>query len=77
MLVLADDRSVRQCPVVQPLVQRLAWCLPSGFPSAPLSLPSEHGGSPVAHPRVMLVQAPRAAGATLQPQRVGASRAFG
>ena len=38
-------------------VHRAAWCLPSGSPCAPLSLPSEHGGSHVAHPRVMLVQA--------------------
>ena len=38
-------------------VHRAAWRLPPGFPSAPLTLPSEHGGSPVTHPRVMLVQA--------------------
>ena len=38
-------------------VHRAAWRLPPGFPSAPLTLPSEHGGSPVTHPRVLLVQA--------------------
>ena len=38
-------------------VHRTAWRLPTGYPSAPLMLPSEHGWCPVAHPRVLLVQA--------------------
>ena len=38
-------------------MHRAAWRLPPGFPSAPLTLPSEHGCSTVTHPRVLLVQA--------------------
>ena len=38
-------------------VHRAAWRLPAGYPSAPLTLPGDHGGCPVTHPRVLLVQA--------------------
>jgi len=38
-------------------VNRAAWRLPPGYPSAPIVFPSEHGGCPVAHPLVPLVQA--------------------
>jgi hypothetical protein len=38
-------------------VQRAAWWLPPGYPSAPLSFPSARGGCPEAHPVVPMVQA--------------------
>ena len=38
-------------------VNRAAWRLPPGYPSAPLVFPGEHGGCPVAHPIVSMVQA--------------------
>ena len=38
-------------------VHRASWRLPPGYPSSPLQLPSDHGGTPVAHPRVILIQA--------------------
>ena len=38
-------------------VQRAAWRLPPGYPSAPLSFPSARGGCPEAHPVVTMVQA--------------------
>ena len=38
-------------------VQRAAWKLSPGFPSAPLSFPEDHGGCPVTHPIVPMIQA--------------------
>ena len=38
-------------------VQRAAWRLPPGYPSAPLLFPSARGGCPEAHPVVPMVQA--------------------
>ena len=38
-------------------VQRAAWRLPPGYPSAPFLLPSARGGCPEAHPVVPMVQA--------------------
>jgi ribonuclease HI len=38
-------------------VQRAAWRLPPGYPSAPLLFPSARGGCPEAHPVVLMVQA--------------------
>jgi len=38
-------------------VERAAWRLPPGYASAPLLLPSRCGGCPVAHPKVIMVQA--------------------
>ena len=38
-------------------VQRAAWRLPPGYPSAPLVLPAKHGGCAEMHPVVLLVQA--------------------
>lgn len=38
-------------------LSKAAWRLPRSFPAAPLTFPSSHGGTPVPHPRVYLVQA--------------------
>ena len=38
-------------------VERAAWRLPPGYASAPLLLPSRCDGCPVAHPKVIMVQA--------------------
>ena len=38
-------------------VQRAAWKLSPGFPSAPLMFPEEHGGCPATHPVVPMIQA--------------------
>ncbi len=38
-------------------VQRAAWMLPPGYPSAPFVFPSARGGCPEAHPVVPMVQA--------------------
>jgi len=38
-------------------VQRAAWRLPPGFPSAPLMFPREYGGCPGTHPVVPMIQA--------------------
>ena len=38
-------------------VHRAAWRLPPGYPAAPLTVPSTHGGSPVMHPCVPMIQA--------------------
>ena len=50
----AELDQVHQCWLQ---VHRASWRLPPGFPSSPLQLPSDHGGNPVAHPRVILIQA--------------------
>ena len=56
-LVLWTDAELQQLYRVWLQVERSAWRLPPGFPSAPLTLPSDHGGCPLAHPRVLLIQA--------------------
>ena len=56
-LVLWTDAELNELHRVWLQVHRAAWRLPPGYPSAPLTLPSAHGGSPVSHPRVLLVQA--------------------
>ena len=56
-LVPWTDAQLNELHRVWLQVHRTAWRLPTGYPSAPLMLPSEHGGCPVAHPRVLLVQA--------------------
>ena len=38
-------------------VHRAAWRLSPGFASAPFMLPEQKGGCPVAHPRVLMIQA--------------------
>ena len=38
-------------------VHRAAWRLSPGFASAPFLLPEQKGGCPVAHPRVLMIQA--------------------
>ena len=38
-------------------VHRAAWRLPPGYASAPFVLPEDKGGCPVAHPRVLMIQA--------------------
>ena len=38
-------------------VHRAAWHLPPGYASAPFVLPEYKGGCPVAHPRVLMIQA--------------------
>ncbi len=38
-------------------VQRAAWKLSPGYPSVPLMFPGEHGGCPVTHPVVPMIQA--------------------
>ena len=56
-LVPWTDAQLNELHRVWLQVHRTAWRLPTGYPSAPLMLPSEHGGCPVEHPRVLLVQA--------------------
>jgi len=38
-------------------LSKASWKLPPSFPSAPLTFPPSHGGLPIPHPRVYLVQA--------------------
>ena len=56
-LVPWTDAELDRLHAVWLQVQRAAWRLPPGYPSAPLLLPSARGGCPEAHPVVLMVQA--------------------
>ena len=44
------DTELQQLYQVWLQVERAGWLLPSGFPSTPLLLPSDHGGCPLLIP---------------------------
>ena len=56
-LIARTDSELRRLHSNWLQVHKVAWMLPPGNASAPLMFPSSHGGCPVAHPVVHLVQA--------------------
>ena len=56
-LVPWTDAELDKLHAVWLQVQRAAWRLPPGYPSAPFLLPSARGGCPEVHPVVPMVQA--------------------
>ena len=56
-LVPWTDAELDQIHKVWLQVHRSAWRLTPGYASAPLVLPEAKGGCPVAHPRVLMIQA--------------------
>jgi ribonuclease HI len=56
-LVPWTDAELDRLHAVWLQIQRAAWRLPPGYPSAPLVFPSARGGCPVAHPVVHMIQA--------------------
>ena len=56
-LVPWTDAELDKLHAVWLQIQRAAWRLPPGYPSAPLAFPSARGGCPEAHPVVPMVQA--------------------
>ena len=56
-LVPWTDAELDQIHKVWLQVHRSAWRLTPGYASAPLVLPETKGGCPVAHPRVLMIQA--------------------
>ena len=56
-LVPWTDAELDKLHAVWLQIQRAAWRLPPGYPSAPLIFPSARGGCPEAHPVVPMIQA--------------------
>ena len=56
-LVQWTDADLEELFKIWMQVERAAWKLQRSFPSAQFRLPSDSGGTPVDHPRVVLVQA--------------------
>ena len=56
-LVPWTDAELDKLHAVWLQIQRAAWRLPPGYPSAPLVFPSARGGCPEAHPVVPMIQA--------------------
>ena len=55
-LVLWDDAELGRMHTVRLQVPRAGWRLPPSYPLAQLMLPGTHGGCPLAHSLVSMVQ---------------------